>query len=166
MDRSVCAQNCLGGIEKSIFVCAFLQYLWEGKEKNLFSILRPQQSSKWSSVKEPHPNPQLWANKTQRASVLAHPIPALKGGVTQGQAAGLGTLTQPQLWSQPLSRAGRGSWRAPGDPRRSPCPCRLSQGAPAQRRDSLALLRQRAIAEFSCPGYFFPSSMNHLLKIL
>lgn len=50
IDRSVCAQNCLGGIEKSIFVCAFLQFLWEepvpvGRERKK-SVFHPQTSAK------------------------------------------------------------------------------------------------------------------------
>lgn len=47
----------------------------------------------------------------------------------------------------------------------SPSPGASPQPAPSTP-DVMARPRQRAIAGFSCPGYFFRSSMNHLLKIL
>lgn len=63
------------------------------------------------------------------------------------------------LGKGPTAARGHGSGEQPqpGGLHRSQLPARLA---------TIALLRQRAIAGFSCPGCFFPPSMNHLLKIL
>lgn len=74
-----------------------IQYWSQRQErpKGLFSILRPQQCSKWSSVKKPHPNPQLmkllWANNTSKGP-LSLPVlfPLWKGEVTPCQGCRTG----------------------------------------------------------------------------
>lgn len=154
----------------------------------------PSDLSKGSSVKKPHPNPQLtellWANKTSKGSLsLPIPFPLWKGEVTPCQGWGPSAVPQQGCHSPVTSlsptRPGAPAGAAATDP-----PALLKAAGPGELKDPVksrvcagpqprsfptaatdvlglvALLRQRAIAEFSCPGYFFPSSMNHLLKIL